>query len=168
MLKLNSCSSMRRMRMLVAMIAGCAFSVYVSSAFVPDSMILVSGVRGNLRVSSISSRMGFAVRGKASSHGVIIPTRCTPWPCNHQHDITTDASWVHLPYQGRRWPSSASARCSTISAQLANYQYDGSVSAHNIAYMPPQHVGQCEILSCSGLTWRWKDWSLLLVVHVNA
>lgn len=57
------------------MIAGWAFSVAVRVELGPSSMILES-----LKPSrwSISWTIGLAVDGNASSHGVSIPTFCTP------------------------------------------------------------------------------------------
>jgi hypothetical protein len=52
---------------------------------------------------SISSMIGFAVVGKASSHGVSMPTFCTPWP--DRQSVTCSSSWVlqieKCRYQGR-------------------------------------------------------------------
>ena len=57
--------------------AGCAFAVSVRVVLGPSSIILES-----LKPMrwSISSTIGFAVVGKASSHGLSMPTFCTPWP----------------------------------------------------------------------------------------
>ena len=63
--------------MLVAMMAGCAFCVAVSKELGPSAMIFE---RLQLRVASISSRMGVQVPGKAESQSWVMPTRCTPWP----------------------------------------------------------------------------------------
>lgn len=63
--------------MLVAMIAGWAFCVAVKRELGPSAMILD---RLQLRVESISSRMGLQVPGKAESQSWVMPTRCTPWP----------------------------------------------------------------------------------------
>lgn len=63
--------------MLMAKMAGCAFSVAVSLELGPDSMMLARSV---FRVLLRCSRKGLQVRGKASSQGVAIPTLCTPWP----------------------------------------------------------------------------------------
>jgi len=76
-LKLNSCSRMRRIMMEVAMMAGWAFSVAVRVELGPLAMM---ELRGLDRMWSISCRKGLHVLGKASSQGVVMPTRWTPWP----------------------------------------------------------------------------------------
>ena len=63
--------------MLTAMIAGWEFSVALSLELGPSAMIFERGI---WRCSSISSRKGLQVCGKASSQSVVMPTRCTPWP----------------------------------------------------------------------------------------
>jgi len=57
--------------------AGWATPVAVNALWGPSSIILESL---NPIMWSISSTRGVAVLGKASSHGVSIPTLCTPCP----------------------------------------------------------------------------------------
>jgi len=135
--------------------AGCAFSVLVSYALVPDSMTLV---RGSLSVSSISSRMGFAVPGKASSHGAHMPTRWTPWPIFSQYTALLSTVGNHeKAYQEKRWPSLASwsahlVRCSSNGGgQAGNY-----LPADRIAYTAATNAGPLWPRARKGWTWR-KD-----------
>ena len=65
--------------MLVAMIAGWAFSVAVRVELGPSDIMVESGV-WRCKMESISSRKGLQVLGKALSQGVAMPTRWTPWP----------------------------------------------------------------------------------------
>jgi len=57
--------------------AGWALAVAVRRELGPSAMILE---REMLRVESISSRIGWTVRGKAASQSLVMPTLCTPWP----------------------------------------------------------------------------------------
>ena len=57
--------------------AGCAFGVAVRVELGPSAMILERGVAS---MWSISSRNGLQVRGKADTHRLAMPMRCTPWP----------------------------------------------------------------------------------------
>lgn len=63
------------------MIDGCEFAVMFNSEFGPRA---IKRDKGNPIVWSISSRKGWAVFGKASTQGVIMPTRWTPWPMYDQ------------------------------------------------------------------------------------
>lgn len=68
----------------------------------PSAMILESGVE---RMWSISSRNGVQMRGKAETHGVAMPMRCTPWP---EQGVVSDEGLVEnmgFQYQGRRGQS---------------------------------------------------------------
>ncbi len=69
----------------------------------PSAMILESGVE---RMWSISSRNGVQIRGKAETHAVAIPIRCTPWP--EQITISGRGWWriwgvQYLEKRGQFW-----------------------------------------------------------------
>lgn len=66
------------------MMAGWAFSVAVRVELGPLAIMELRGVE---RMWSISSRKGLQVFGNASSQGVVMPMRWTPWPAGNQGTI---------------------------------------------------------------------------------
>ena len=77
----NSFSNTCKIAIDVTRIAGCAFSTADNAAFGPLAMMWeMDWECGRRRISSVYSRSGLMVRGKAASQGASMPTRCTPWP----------------------------------------------------------------------------------------